>query len=411
MKGFRCVLYCCLAALLIFSIVPIARADSYPNSIEQLYPFSTIAFGMNPTEVTHLIGNPIYLSGSNGADLCYRYAMSDPFMMDTFSYVLELRFDSNNSVWMIMYEVTAPLTVFDPFIAMICDAGYGKKVQPLLASNLPADNADGATFDLLPAYYGRCARVQVECIDIYEPNIKIMFVPDASYLEPLPNTLVNDDLSPIIDSHSASSIGTFVKITGDVNVRDEASLNGKSLGTLSKGSAVEYLGESKIDDRDVKWYKVIFKNGSGWVSSKYGELTTVEPTQTGVNETSYALVTDAYRKNGKSYVTFDYVDLHFYSPGTKNAKGEVMDHDGVDIVNNSSKLRTYEVEAKCRFYMPEFFSLEYIDLTENIVVSFDHFQEHYSDIAYGDRPMIFFVTIQNSKLVACELWHDYYIGG
>ena len=63
-----------------------------------------------------------------------------------------------------------------------------------------------------------------------------------------------------------------VTATGNVNVRAEPNLDGRSIGTMQKGDTADYLGEHSIDDRDVIWYKIAFKSGSGWVSSRYSEL-------------------------------------------------------------------------------------------------------------------------------------------
>ena len=223
--------------------------------------------------------------------------------------------------------------------------------------------------------------------------------------------------SMVIDDKT--SHGDAIRATGNLNVRSSPDLSGKSLGSIKKGETLEYLGEDAVDDRGVVWHKVSYKDKAGWVSSRYSELTSAGSSNpsgpsvpaAGVNETSYALVTDTYTKNGKNYATFDYVELHFYSPGKKNAKGKVMDHDGVDIVNNNPKLRTYEIAGNCAFTMPFFYSYEYVDLSENQPVDYQHFKSHYADIAYGNRPMIFHVTVKNSQVVKCELWYNYYIGG
>ena len=64
-----------------------------------------------------------------------------------------------------------------------------------------------------------------------------------------------------------------VYITGDVNMRDEPSVDGYKLCTLSGGSTVSYGGQQSTDDRGVVWYKVSLSDGTvGWISSKYAEL-------------------------------------------------------------------------------------------------------------------------------------------
>lgn len=68
---------------------------------------------------------------------------------------------------------------------------------------------------------------------------------------------------------SSSSESTKVVVTSkSVFVRSEPSLNGRKVGTLYKGDAVKYAGESQKDSRGVTWYRV----SSGWVSSRYTKL-------------------------------------------------------------------------------------------------------------------------------------------
>lgn len=63
------------------------------------------------------------------------------------------------------------------------------------------------------------------------------------------------------------------EITGDqVYLRGSASLKGRILDTLYKGSTPLYLNESKQDSRGVTWYYVRANGGAGWVSSKYAKL-------------------------------------------------------------------------------------------------------------------------------------------
>ena len=65
-----------------------------------------------------------------------------------------------------------------------------------------------------------------------------------------------------------------VKTTGSVNIRSGPGLSYKSLGSVKKGTTLEYQGEKKKDDRGVTWYRVKYKNTTkAWVSSKYSKLT------------------------------------------------------------------------------------------------------------------------------------------
>ena len=60
--------------------------------------------------------------------------------------------------------------------------------------------------------------------------------------------------------------------SGDVHVRSEANLNGKSLAVIKKGQTAEFLNASAMDNRGVTWYKVRFDGVTGWVSTAYARL-------------------------------------------------------------------------------------------------------------------------------------------
>ena len=63
-----------------------------------------------------------------------------------------------------------------------------------------------------------------------------------------------------------------VKTTGTVWMRSGPSLNDTQVTSVREGKTLEYLGESREDERGVAWYKVSFNGKTGWVSSKYGKL-------------------------------------------------------------------------------------------------------------------------------------------
>lgn len=60
--------------------------------------------------------------------------------------------------------------------------------------------------------------------------------------------------------------------TGDVNLRDEPSLDGDVIISIPEGTRLEYLGKVSTDERGVDWYKVSYKGHKGWASSKYTRL-------------------------------------------------------------------------------------------------------------------------------------------
>ena len=63
-----------------------------------------------------------------------------------------------------------------------------------------------------------------------------------------------------------------IKATGDLNVRKGPGLGYDIMGSIKKGAKLEFLGEVKKDSRGVYWGKVVYKNKTGWVSSKYAKL-------------------------------------------------------------------------------------------------------------------------------------------
>lgn len=388
-----------VVVLLLLSAVPTAFADAYPKTIEEVYEYAgfgsynPISFSVGPDTVIGEKGAPDF------TDEGYLAYYTSLFIEGAEDAIFSYRFDGEDQLYMVLIDINAPAHALDAFIKALCESGVGETIQPDKLGSLHACNADTYILEFPHGTYAQYAYMVVEYGEPYcTMNLILAFGPDfkATFYQA-----------------SAPFYSSVIKTTGSVNVREKPSLDAKNLGSLAKGATAQFLGASAKDDRGVMWYKIAYKNGSGWVSSKYSEFgsTAQSPQNTGVNETSYALVTDAYQLHDRAYATFDYVELHFYSPGKKNAKGETMDHEGVDIVNNNPKLRTYEIAENCQFLMPQFYSLEYIDLSKNNEVSFAFFQEHYADIAYGDRPMIFHVTIVNSKVVKCELWRDYYIGG
>ena len=69
-----------------------------------------------------------------------------------------------------------------------------------------------------------------------------------------------------------TNTGYHVEAVGDVNVRTGPGLNYATMGSIGKGTSLDYLGEASTDSRGVAWYKVIYDNGIGWVSSVYTAL-------------------------------------------------------------------------------------------------------------------------------------------
>lgn len=66
---------------------------------------------------------------------------------------------------------------------------------------------------------------------------------------------------------------TVEAVSGDSNVRTGPGLGYGAVGTLYKGDSAPYLGATSTDERGVAWYFISFGGQTGWVSSKYTELT------------------------------------------------------------------------------------------------------------------------------------------
>ncbi len=63
--------------------------------------------------------------------------------------------------------------------------------------------------------------------------------------------------------------GKKVVATASVKVRKGPSLDFGVLGYLNKGDKLTYDGDSQRDERGVRWYRVKYQGGFGWVSSRY----------------------------------------------------------------------------------------------------------------------------------------------
>ena len=65
--------------------------------------------------------------------------------------------------------------------------------------------------------------------------------------------------------------GKKIVATGTVKIRRGPGLDFGVIGYLSKGDSLTYDGASEKDSRGVKWYRVKYNGGYGWVSSRYSK--------------------------------------------------------------------------------------------------------------------------------------------
>jgi hypothetical protein len=69
--------------------------------------------------------------------------------------------------------------------------------------------------------------------------------------------------APVSSAQAMQVPDLRVKATGQVNVRNQPGLAGASLGTFASGGIVDYLGETRTDERGVEWYKISNKEDEG----------------------------------------------------------------------------------------------------------------------------------------------------
>ena len=79
--------------------------------------------------------------------------------------------------------------------------------------------------------------------------------------------------SMLVSLLACSALASSIYFTGDCNVRTGPGLGYNKKGSVNRGSYLHYLEQSSVDYRGVRWYKVSFGGGSGWVSSVYGNIT------------------------------------------------------------------------------------------------------------------------------------------
>lgn len=63
-----------------------------------------------------------------------------------------------------------------------------------------------------------------------------------------------------------------VRTTGNVWMRAEPDKESAQITSFPEDTRLDYLGETRVDERGVAWYKVEKGGQTGWVSSRYSEL-------------------------------------------------------------------------------------------------------------------------------------------
>lgn len=64
----------------------------------------------------------------------------------------------------------------------------------------------------------------------------------------------------------------WVKTTASVNLRKGPGTDYGKIRALASGNKYEYTGRSAYDSRGTVWHRIAYKNGYGWLSSKYSNV-------------------------------------------------------------------------------------------------------------------------------------------
>ena len=76
----------------------------------------------------------------------------------------------------------------------------------------------------------------------------------------------------VVDDVVSGKVSATVQSTASIHVRSLPDLDAISLGVLTKGQKLTFLGSICVDKRSVPWFKVSYNGSEAWVSSKYSKL-------------------------------------------------------------------------------------------------------------------------------------------
>lgn len=100
-----------------------------------------------------------------------------------------------------------------------------------------------------------------------------------------------------------------VVTTGKVNLRDEPSLDGEVIGTVTKGTHLVYSAWRSTDDRGVEWYRVEYEGGTAWISSRYSKLKVDDNALKLFSVDGAAPTTENIRSGAYPFVTTSFVAI------------------------------------------------------------------------------------------------------
>lgn len=115
--------------------------------------------------------------------------------------------------------------------------------------------------------------------------------------------------SNLLASGSSISESKCVRASGSVNVRKGAGTSYSKLTTVSSGTKLVYLGETKKVN-SVTWYKVSCSAGIGWITSQYSKL--VSPTTSSSTSKTVTATASVNLRKGPS---LDYAKVTSVSKG------------------------------------------------------------------------------------------------
>jgi ABC-type phosphate transport system substrate-binding protein len=102
-------------------------------------------------------------------------------------------------------------------------------------------------------------------------------------------------------SPSTNQPNQTLKTTGDVNLRTGPGLDYRSVGSVPRGTTLDYLGETSTDERGVSWYKARHAStGDVWVSSRYSAI------DVGASENLRLFSVDGYAPTTENFASGDY---------------------------------------------------------------------------------------------------------
>ena len=131
------------------------------------------------------------------------------------------------------------------------DMGTLEKGEQVLYANQSVQNSDGATWYKIQYYsFGE------------------------GWVSSVYSRVVTDAIGAAgVASTATATVGSYVKATnGKSNLRTGPGLDYEDIGTVYEGEMALYLNASEIDERGVRWYKVMFEGTQGWLSSRYTTL-------------------------------------------------------------------------------------------------------------------------------------------